>query len=389
MNVLKNIAIGKPSKPSLILDYKNNTYRELNSSNILLPTTFNAVHYFSRVGGGGRFKENGLFEWQSSGPLFDYDPVSLEAIGLLIEGQATNEVRFSEQINNWTLSRVSVSSDVSASPAGTLTTDRLLSNTESGQHFADNYYLNNSAGIYQLSVFFKPKISDTLVVGHVVVGPSGGVSYLLISFNSLGSPSWSKQLSSGFWIDSTIRIELVANGFYRLTALYEIPSSATVTSHRMRILPKTAISGVENTSIYADYWGASCVKLNSSLIRSSYIPTTISTVTRSADYADLLFNPAIKTIIVDHDVASGLPLLATGSNDLLTSNGAGRSILAIDDTNVYTSHNGSSYVSATKPTFDSTLKLLRNGADTIWANGHLGKLIAFPRKLSIEEAMAA
>lgn len=363
MNVLKNITIGKPIKPLFISDYKNNSYKVLNSSNILIPSTFDSINSFSRVGGGGRFKEDGLFEWQSSGPRFDYDPVTFVSKGLLIERQATNLVAtlFAgwSKITGGTGTVPVVTPNYSISPDGASNATRL----ECSRGLATD--ADRSQLLLTVNTGLSNPHPDTI---SVWAKSNTGSNQRLYFRNATGTGG------------TTILVTPVWQRFY-----FSHPAVAN-TNLQIQIGLR-GISATADLSCDVSLWAAGAFTPDAAV--TSTIPTTISSITRSGDYADLIFNPLIKTIILDHDIASGLPLLATGSNDLLISNGAGRSILAIDDSNIYTSHNGTAYTTTAKPAFDSTLKLLRNGADTQWANGHLAKLIAFPRKLSVSEAMAA
>lgn len=383
-----------PEMPSLILNFNKQWYYALGGEDIQL-ANFSDLMQFSRVGGGGRFTSEGRFEWiaSSNTPRFSYDPVTLAAKGLLIEQQTTNISAYSEDLSGWARSQTTVVPNIATAPDGSLSMDRLLSNTVATQHYADRTHATNETGVFQLQVFFEQKsVGDTLYFGYVVLAGAAEVSYLAVTFTSEGISV--STTSTGLWIAGSILAEKLANGLYRVTAKYEIPSTMTVTSHRLRITPRSSASVSEATDVSAVYWGLSCTQSSVNSAYRSYIPTPSSAaVVRSSDFASLLlldwFNPLMGTLVIDHDVPNNLPILSSGPSDLLDSAGAGRSILAWDQTNIYRSNLGSAYTTAQNPGIETSIKLLRNGAGSRWANSHIEKIIAFPRKLTVAEAMAA
>lgn len=65
-------------RPSLLLDYVNNPVPDPRQT-------------FTRASGGGRFNAQGLYKWLGADvPRIDYDPVTGECLGILIEEQRTN-----------------------------------------------------------------------------------------------------------------------------------------------------------------------------------------------------------------------------------------------------------------------------------------------------------
>lgn len=380
MTVLKNIAIGRPVKPELILNYRTGTYRALNGSNVLVPTTFSDDTTLTRLSSGGRFNASGLYEFVAADlPRFDYDPVTLEALGLLIEGQATNTYPSSLDMTQtgWIPSRTTITYATGiTNPTGSTGVSKISETTVTGYHHC---YRNSTvtAGdkVYRYAVVKAAERTRCyLTKEESAFGVLSVVTFDLSAGTILSNPSaidaHIKSLGNGFWIISF-------NATATMTTSAFVSTLGTVNDSGL-----TQFAGTAGYGIYV--WDSGIV-ING--LGEGIIPTTTAAVTRSSDYVEIA--SGYKTIILDHDIATGRPLLATGSNDLLTSAGAGRSVLTMDDSYIYTSHNGLPYVQTTKPPFSSTLKLLRNGANTIWANGHLKKLIAFSRKLSVDEAMAA
>ena len=57
----------------------------------LVTKPFGDIITFTRASGGGRFNSSGVYEWLGNDvPRLDYDPVTLQPLGILIEEQRTN-----------------------------------------------------------------------------------------------------------------------------------------------------------------------------------------------------------------------------------------------------------------------------------------------------------
>jgi hypothetical protein len=91
-----------------------------------------------------RVNSSGLIEIINANlPRFDYDPVTLAPKGLLIEESRTNLMLQSQAIDQspWAVSQLNTTGtpayiDVAASPDGTQNADKLIPNTVSTQHYA-------------------------------------------------------------------------------------------------------------------------------------------------------------------------------------------------------------------------------------------------------------
>ncbi len=81
--------------PSLDLGFSDNDYRLG-----LKKVGFSDIVTFSRASDGGRFNASGQYEWLAADqPRFDYDPVTGECRGILIEEQRTNLFTHSEDFS--------------------------------------------------------------------------------------------------------------------------------------------------------------------------------------------------------------------------------------------------------------------------------------------------
>lgn len=235
-------------------------------------------------------------------PRFDHDPTTGESIGLLLEENRTNLLTYSEQFNDssWTKGYSSVSANQVVSPDGLTTADKLVEDTTANVQHSLYKSRTGSNETVTFSVFAKAaertkiyiQLSNFLNAASYAVcnlstgvvetlGP-GGADYTNVSASMVPYP----------------------NGWYRciLTSTKgnannnNIPTISPYTT-------TTAYTGNGTSGIYI--WGA---QLETGTFASSYIPTIDSSVTRSADYADITgtnfsswFNPLEGTFIAECD----------------------------------------------------------------------------------------
>lgn len=198
-------------------------------------------------------------------PRFDYDPVTLQPKGFLVEEQRTNLLIYSEDFTQWSQSSVTASGKV-ASPAGTSTADVMTASSISGFFYKNAAFTGD--GDKAFSIFIKAgtspqsriTIRDTTVSinrGDFTISWSGGVPTIsTVSGSVLGTDTY----QSGWY-----RVRLLAVGV------------VAANSNQFRILPDSS-SGTGNSI----YWGA---QTENGAFATSYIPTVASTVTRSPDIA--------------------------------------------------------------------------------------------------------
>lgn len=201
-------------------------------------------------------------------PRFDYEPVTLAARGLLVEGAATNGVLFSEDFSNaaWTRQSVTVTVNTDVAPDGTLTMDTLTATNAVTSYVYSSLYTPGAGVLVGLSCFLKAGTStgSTLRVYDGSVGT-------LIAVIQLTWTSVVLTLAAVSGLTGTPIIVDVGGGVYRVTA---VVSSGAFSSVRLLIYPSSAITA---TSIKA--WGAQ-LELTAP---SSYILTTSAPATRAAD----------------------------------------------------------------------------------------------------------
>ena len=230
---------------------------------------------FSRGSIGTRVNRNRLIETVSANlPRFDYDPVTGECKGLLIEESRSNLLTYSEDFNQgiWTKVGVTISANSTTSPTGELTADTLVENTSTGTH----------------RCVIAPTIANTTVYTVSVYAKQAGRTNFRLSLGSGLTGEVIVNLSNGIVASSTgatnIIIQNVGNGWYRIsfTAAASTGTTGQVQVQLVQGTITTSYSGDGTSGLYI--WGA---QLEQGAFPTSYIPTTASTVTRSADLASM------------------------------------------------------------------------------------------------------
>lgn len=117
-------AIFPKIRPSLLLDFANSQRVDPRIT-------------FTRNSTAMRFNHNGVLEIVPANiPRIDYDPVTGECLGLLIEEQRTNLLTYSDNFNNaaWGKFQTSINANAAIAPDGTLTASKLIESTATSEH---------------------------------------------------------------------------------------------------------------------------------------------------------------------------------------------------------------------------------------------------------------
>lgn len=350
------------------------------------------------------------------GPRFDYDPVTLAAKGLLIEEQRTNVATYSEAFDNaaWTKGNSSISANAVTAPDGTTTADKLVEDTATTGHVVYQSFVGSAAS-YTASVFVK----------------SAGRSLIAIRFDDASTLSTSYfDLSTGTVAASgtgaTCSITPVGNGWYRCS----VTRTLTVATYYFLLSPALTTSsnsytGDGSSGLYL--WGA---QIEAGAFATSYIPTVASTVTRSADVASVntlspWFNATEGTLYTEtasqgNNRIAWLHNTSTGTYDnflyiVLTSGLNARSevnVSGVSQASMITANAASALTTAkialrykandfavclnagavvtdtsgNVPTVDR----LQIGwhTDNVYLNGHIRRLVYYPRRLTNAELQA-
>ena len=233
------------------------------------------------------------------GPRFDYNPVTLAPLGLLIEEQRVNLLTYSAQFDDAAWLKLSggtgvapvVTANAGVAPDGTTTADRVVLNRGAGTTSSDISRLFQNTGtlatVGMLSVWMRS-----------FDGVSSYSVRLLNSFGELNvtvTPTWQR---------------------------FSVVSTSTSTNAQI------AVRGDQNQQT-ADVliWGA---QLEAGSFATSYIPTVASQVTRLADVANMTgtnfsswYNQPEGTFFADFTFAVPQPNLATLPRFIGASDSAG------------------------------------------------------------------
>ena len=241
----------------------------------VLPTTGVGDFDFSRSGTATRINSQGLIETVADGvPRLNYPLIDGKVVGCpshILEPQRTQLVQYSEDFSNQSIwRRVTVNSNLSISPDGTLNADKLNDSTDNNSHYIalDGSF---SLGSYSASIFAK----------------KGTLNYLYIWFTGFNGVFDEEKV----WFDldngtvgntqSPIEasIEDYGNGWFRCSAksTADIATSGRIAFGLSNADNVTSFIGSGTDNIYI--WGA---QVEAGSYPTSYIPNygTAAGVTR-------------------------------------------------------------------------------------------------------------
>jgi hypothetical protein len=186
------------------------------------------------------------------GPRFDYNPNTLAAVGLLIEGSATNLVTYSNTLTSWNPSGgLAPTGSAGVSPDGT---NNAWSIAATSQYYSNS--ITATATSYTVSAFAKAGTASSIKIGF-----NAGYNGSTFSLTGAGSVTAN---DSGF----VGTITQLSNGWYRI--------STTVTATAGTNYGTWTGQGSGTVLLYG-------FQIENAPYYTSYIPTAASVVTRAAD----------------------------------------------------------------------------------------------------------
>jgi len=299
------------------------------ASLVLTPTSYKANKLYSVVPSSGsgdltttrattatRVNSSGLVENVTTGiPRVDHTG---GVANILLEPQRTNLSLYSSEFNNayWTKNNSTISANLVASPDGSTTADKIVSNLFTGRIAVSKIFTVTANVKNTFTIYAKAAEWNRICIFHDATTFSEGSFYgggtvvnLLTGVSS--NPSITKSTSVG-------------NGWYRI----ETSATPTITSHHIAIVPfapsTTDVNAVVGDGVSGVYiWGS---QMETGSYATSYIPTTTSTVTRNADimtlnniYTNNIITSAGGTWFVELDNNFSLIRDASGSFTIQTS----------------------------------------------------------------------
>jgi len=238
---------------------------------------------YTRGSIGTRVNRNRVIETVAANqPRIDYDPVTGECKGLLIEESRTNLITDSIILSNMNdNANATVTDNSIISPDGTQNASKIQETIVRGSHNISRFNVTTSASTtYTISGYFKKGERNIVSIAFRNVGFWGAVNPFA-TFNILTGVL----VGASGTINST-SITNVGNGWYRCSVTATRDGSGTVTSGTTISIFSNAgnsnYQGESGSGLYA--WG---LQMEAGAFPTSFIPTFGSTVTRSADLASM------------------------------------------------------------------------------------------------------
>lgn len=264
---------------------------------------------FSRASVGSYYNSSGVLATASANsPRYDYHPYTGQLRGLLIEGQSTNGIKYSQDFSNaaWHTTNLSVTPNTAATtaPDGTNTAALVSEDTATTAKSIYQYSVPVTAGkFFTFSVYAKmPSTNGHRWLKLIVLDGTTSTDNIYALFDlATGSVTIFNQnfvSTSGYGSKSALAMaERLPNSWWRLrlTGLQsqtpDTPSS-TVTARIGFTSTATGGDTYLGTGAGAYFWGAQLE--SNTLAPSSYIATTSASVTRSAD---ILTSTTVQTVL--------------------------------------------------------------------------------------------
>lgn len=253
------------------------------------------------IGNQGTSGEPLLRTADTNEPRIEYDADG-NLKGLLIEEARTNILPQSIANANWGKIGVSITENFATAPDESSTAYKISETTTNSIHYAQQTNIQFTSGI-------------TYTESLIAKAGTNSVVQLLGTSSIFGSLAWANfDLSDGTigskGAGANAAIKPLGNGWYRcsLTMTATVNSSASagfIILVPNKTYPRAPIyQGNSDNHIYA--WG---IQAETGLFPTSYIPTSGSTVTRTADYAsvdisDFEINDNQSTILVTGEAAT-------------------------------------------------------------------------------------
>ena len=355
-------------------------------------------------------------------PRFDYNPVTLAPLGLLIEEQRVNLVTYSAAFDNaaWPKSNATVVANQGVSPDGTTTADLLYPTTTGSSRgiIRGTDALLTNGTVYTQSVYVKAAGKRWVLFNGVDATNVDNSCYFDLQTGTIGVQGSAVTNATivnagGGWYRITATGAAGANDYFLLQAVDANGSSNTTTN------------GTDGVLI----WGA---QLEAGAGATSYIPTVASQVTRAGEIANISapnfapwYNQSEGTLMAEYSsfattVAASKAVTAsydgTGNNRLMvylftdapaftatvggatqallsttgvTANSVVKSAVAFRTNDFAFSTNGSAALTDTSGSLPVTNALaIGSLAGSIPLNGHVRRIVFYPTRLTNAQIQA-
>lgn len=204
---------------------------------------------------------------------FEYDPVTLQPAGFLIEEARTNMTSYSSTFINgvWGKTAASVYSNVAVAPDGTYTADKLIEDTSTSVHSITRSIAVAVSTTYTWSVFLKAaeRTSASIQFGNFANQVASNAVYInLLTGETINNDA------------NRTRVQALSNGWFRVSAT--VTTTATGTSIFPSIYTSITFgsnnyTGDGRSGIYI--WGGS---MELGAFPTSHIPTPVVFTSRAS-----------------------------------------------------------------------------------------------------------
>lgn len=400
---------------------------------MLVQKTFSDLITFSRASAGWYFNSAGrLVQAAANVPRFDFDPVTRQPLGLLIEEGRTNLLSFSGDLTNsvWAKVATTVSPSAAIAPNGSLEATKVVENTATSTHPLRRTISLDASTTYSASWVLKAGERSACTV--VFSSSEGNAHYHI---NLLTGEAVAGSVSTA--LNSRVSCTSWADGWFRVTVIFTTGPQATGTYLDLRLSNTWPVSSGTGASYAGDgSSGLYCweTQLEVGAFPTTQIRTGSAQVTRAEDIAHInsvapWFNPAELTVYADWStpypvVGNRGPFWFNNNTDLrgiglyypsalalrgmyraddgatletpsMAATPRGRAALAFKDSSLALTVNGappaiSSTASIGNPTVDRLrLGFYRaSGSNTGAINGHVRSFRFWPYRLSNAELQA-
>ena len=236
-----------------------------------------------------------LFNHPINKPRIEYDAEG-NCLGLLVEEARTNLVTQSEFASGYQNHYLPLTRNQTASPDTNINAASAVPTAVNSEHYLEYVLSSPSSGTYTQSVFVKANGYSKVALTPVHVGADQGATstaqFDLTEGTSTQSGSAVPYISN------------LGNGWYRIAITYT--ATGTVTNHRFRVQVLSDSYGYVWQANGADGIYVYGAQLETGFFPTSYIPTSGSAVTRSADLASLAvskfgYNQDQFSVVVESD----------------------------------------------------------------------------------------
>jgi hypothetical protein len=213
-----------------------------------------------------------LFEHPNNIPRVEWDSAG-NRLGLLVEESRTNLITDSEDISG--VNQATADDDVAVAPDRTQTADKLIESTSNSVHWTYNSISATDNQDYTFSIYAKKSERTRLTIyPNDKAGVGFNAVYDIDAGTVVSTPA-----------QMTTSIQDVGNGWYRCVGTWNANTGSNTVFVRIGLVSSgTTISYQGDGTSGLFLWGQ---QLEAGSFPTSYIKTTGSTATRSADVASI------------------------------------------------------------------------------------------------------